>query len=131
MVDKTAGRGDDDVRILPQHVLLHLEVQTADGERDLDGCELRELAGDLVHLHPELAGGDEHEHAGHGVRGGSVEQPLQHRQHVRRGLPRPGGRAPADVAPQQRHGDGGTLQGTDENIASGVNNSRYDLPEWE
>lgn len=109
MINEPSRSGDDNVRILSEHALLHLEVQPSDREGDVDGGELSELPGDLVHLDTELAGGDEDQDAGHGVRGGPVEEPLQHWQHVGRSLACAGGSAAANVTSEKGDRNGGGL----------------------
>ena len=61
------------------------------------------------YLYTELPSWHEHEHTRDCQLLGSVQQALQHWQHVRSRFARARGRAAADVAAQQRHGDRGRL----------------------
>ena len=109
MINKPSRSGDDNVRILSEHALLHLEVQPSDREGDVDGGKLGELPGHLIHLDTELTGGDEDQDAGHGVCGGPVEEPLQHRQHVGRSLACASGCTSTNVTAEKSDRDGGGL----------------------
>ena len=50
MIDKSARRCNDNIRIFAEHRFLHLQIQTSDRERNLNGCELGQLLSYLIDL---------------------------------------------------------------------------------
>ncbi len=111
MVERAAGRRDDDVRAAFEGAGLLQHRGAAVHGHDAERRAARVLVHRLGDLHRELARRDEHEAPGAVLAFRFVDETLNQRERERRGLARAGGRLREQIAAGQHDGNRFTLNG--------------------
>ena len=109
MLDQTARRAHQHLRVLADARRLYLEVLTAGDRFRLDKGEARQRLHLLERLPGQFPGRRQHQRPGADAAVRLVQKPLQHGQHEGGGLPGAGSRHHAQVPARQRRGDGRRL----------------------
>ena len=123
MVEQAAGRGDQHIDAAHQLLVLVVERDAADDQRDVELVIDAVAYEALLDLRRELAGRLEDQGARHARAGAAVFQHGQHRQRERRGLAGAGLGDAEHVAPREHVRDGLILNGGGSFVTSRCNGS--------